>query len=101
MILATDGSAIAARIAALSSSTPAGGVLPGAKNMPNESGAANPGTTSFTSGVSGNSANGLLPVKASARTVPSFNSPITDGGVTNMTSMLPPSSAVMTSDAPL
>ena len=45
--------------------------------------------------------NGLVPVKASGRTRPSLISPITDGGVTNITCTLPPSIAVITSEAPL
>ena len=56
---------------------------------------------SFISGTSGVGGNGLVPVKASGRTRPSLIRPMTDGGVTNITCTLPPSSAVMTSDAPL
>ena len=56
---------------------------------------------SFISGTSGNAGNGLVPVKPSARTRPSLTRPITDGGVTNITSTLPPSMPVITSDAPL
>src|SRR5450759_1642945 len=99
MMGTTAGDCKAARTATFSFSMISGGVLAGAKNMPHEPMGSKPGSMSFMSGTLGNAWNGLLPVKASARTRPSLISPITDGGVTNMTSTLPLSMPVMTSEA--
>ena len=75
--------------------------MPGTKNMPHEPIGSKPGTMSLISGTSGVCGNGLLPVKPSGRTLPPLISPMTDGGVTNMTSTLPLSMPFITSDAPL
>src|SRR5664279_4520611 len=101
MTFATFGFFIAARMAALSFSTMASDVLPGAKNMPQEPIGAKLGSTLVISGTSGNAGNGLVQVKASARTRPDLSRPMTEGGVTNITFTLPPSIAAITSEAPL
>src|SRR5487761_2364974 len=100
MMLATFGLSSAAWMAALSFSTIASGVLAGAKNMPHEPIGLKFGSTLVISGTSGNAGNGLVPVKASARTRPLLIRPITEGGVTNMTFTLPESIAFITSEAP-
>src|SRR5450759_773250 len=46
-----------------------------AKNIPHEPMGSKPGSISFMSGTFGNAGNGLLPVKARARTRPSLISP--------------------------
>src|SRR3974390_2551577 len=101
MMPATFGFFPAARTAAFNVPTIASGVLAGAKNMPQEPIGAKFGSTLDISGTSGKAENGLVPVKASARTRPSLIRPMTEGGVTNITLTLPPSMAVITSEAPL
>src|SRR3974390_799809 len=101
MTAATFGFLTAARTAAVKVWTIASGVLAGGKNMPQEPIGAKLGSTFDINGTSGKAGNGLVPVKASARTRPSLIRPMTEGGVTNITLTLPPSMAVITSEAPL
>src|SRR3974390_918642 len=101
MTAATFGVFTAARTAAFNLSTIASGVFAGAKNMPQEPIGAKLGSTFDINGTSGKARNGLVPVKASARTRPSLIRPMTEGGVTDITVTLPPSRAVITSEAPL